>query len=530
MKIQVITTGDQNAISATQFAISTAGTTNLGDIANVKLWYTGASNTFATTNQFGSTIIIPGASFPISGNQTLLEDTNYFWLSYDIPVTANYNGIVDACCTQITIASSNKTPSTTCPIGNKQIKGYQIIGTGTSTMNSMPVHYDLNSAAEFIYTSSEMGSAKDIAKLAFYKGSGNNTTQNPQNVSIYMKNTTTTSLATGTYSLSGYTLVYSGAFPNNATSGWMEVSLLTPFTYDGTNNLAVLVSQTVGPNFGWWQPTWRYSTVTGGNRCRYNNNNNTPPQNLNLASSNRLPNIRFEYILPTLMVYNSCTSSHPDTNGVSPGSTNEKVLKIDVVTNNSINPLKVKGLSLNTTGTTSLSDISNAKIYYTGSNGTFSTANQFSSTIASPGANLSFTNDSISLVQGHNYFWLTYDVSSSATINNYIDAECTSILVDDTARTPIVTSPIGHKQIKNYVIVGTGTATNAGNAYPTPYGNLYWGTKNQFLIRATDLVAAGVGNGAINSLAFDFSNVNSCHDLVNFEIICLKSVTIPLGW
>ncbi|MCF8298581.1 MAG: hypothetical protein K9J13_13620, partial [Saprospiraceae bacterium] len=526
MQIQIVTNGDQNPLTATQFMISTAGTTSLGDIANIKLWYTGASSTFATTNQFGSMVIIPSASFPISGSQVLLQDTNYFWLTYDIPTSANYNGVVDACCTQITISSSNKIPTVTCPIGDKSIKGYLIIGTGTSTDNTMPIHYDLNAASEFIYTSAEMGTAKDIAKLAFYKGSGNNTTQQPQNVSIYMKNSTTSTLATGSYSLSGYTLVYSSApFPNNATSGWMEVSLITPFTYDGTSNLQVLVSQTVGPNFQPFQaPSWRYSTVTGSNRCRFANSATVAPGSLSLASSNRLPNIRFEYQLPTLMEYVSSTAVHPDTNGVSPGTTNEKILQIEVVTTNSINPLKVKGLNLTTTGTTSLSDIQNAKIYFTGANNTFSSSNQFAGTIASPGATLTFTNDSVTLAQGSNYFWLTYDVKSTATLNNYIDAQCTSIIVDDTARTPTVTSPVGKKQIRNFVIVGTGTLANTGTQDGSPYANYYWGAKNQYLITAADLISAGVGTGAINSLAFDVTNVNACPALDNFTIK-LKNTT-----
>lgn len=527
MQIMVVTNGDQNPLTATQFMISTAGTTSLGDIANIKLWYTGASSNFATTNQFGSTVIIPSASFPISGSQVLFQDTNYFWLTYDIPTSANYNGIVDACCSQITIASSNKIPTITCPIGDKSIKGYQIVGTGTSTDNTMPIHYDLTAASEFIYASTEMGSAKDITKLAFYKGSGNNTTQEPQNVSIYMKNTSISTLASGSYSLTGYTLVYNGAFPNNATSGWMEISLITPFTYDGTSNLEVLVSQTIGPNFQTFQaPNWRYSTVTGGNRCRYNSTTSTTasPASLSLASSDRLPNIRLEYVLPTLMEYISSTAIHPDTNGVSPGTATEKILQIEVVTSNSINPLKVKGFTLNTTGTTSLADIQNAKIYYTGANSTFSTTNQFSATIAAPGGTLTFANDSVTLAPGTNYFWLTYDIKSTATLNNYIDAQCTSIIVDDTARTPIITSPVGKKQIRNYVIVGTGTLENTGTQDGSPYANYYWGAKNQFLITAADLISAGVGTGAINSLAFDVTNVNACPALDNFTIK-LKNTT-----
>jgi len=459
MKIKIVTNGDQSPISATQFTIGTAGTNSLLDITNAKIYYTGSSSNFATTNQFGGTVGSPTSSFPITGSQALVQGSNYFWLTYDIPTSAVFGNYVDACCTQITVGTSSQTPTVTCPTGNKEIKGYQTIIAGTSPTYSMPLHYYYNSACEMIYTSAEMGTAKDISKLAFYKSSGTDITHNIQNVTIYIKNSSASTLASGSYSLSGYIQVFNGAFPNNATNGWMEISLSTPFTYDGTSNVQVLVLQQKGTYFANY-PNWRYGFVTVSNRCRYDNDFYDSPQNLTLLASNRLPNIRFQYELPSLMEYSHCTSAQPNTSFVKPGDANQAVIRLDVVTNNSVNPLKVKGFTLNTNGTTSLSDISNAKIYYTGSNNAFSATNQFGSTITAPGATLTFGNDSASLQGGTNYFWLSYDIKSTATFDNYIDAECSAIIVDDTSRTPIVTAPTGHRQIKPYVIVGTGTASS----------------------------------------------------------------------
>ncbi|MFY7883584.1 MAG: hypothetical protein ACOVOV_01925, partial [Dolichospermum sp.] len=56
--------------------------------------------------------------------------------------------------------------------------------------------------------------------------------------------------------------------------------------------------------------------------------------------------------------------------------------------------------------------------------------------------------------------------------------------------------------------VGTGTLQNAASstsstAYPAPFGNYYGGAKNQMLITAADLVAAGLRAGDITSVAFD---------------------------
>jgi len=47
------------------------------------------------------------------------------------------------------------------------------------------------------------------------------------------------------------------------------------------------------------------------------------------------------------------------------------------------------------------------------------------------------------------------------------------------------------------------TGANTAFTYPTPFGNYWWGAKQQFLYTAAELIAAGFSAGTINSLAFD---------------------------
>ena len=47
------------------------------------------------------------------------------------------------------------------------------------------------------------------------------------------------------------------------------------------------------------------------------------------------------------------------------------------------------------------------------------------------------------------------------------------------------------------------TGSNTTTTYPTPFGNYWWGAKQQFLYTAAELAAAGFSAGVINSLAFD---------------------------
>ena len=71
--------------------------------------------------------------------------------------------------------------------------------------------------------------------------------------------------------------------------------------------------------------------------------------------------------------------------------------------------------------------------------------------------------------------------------------------------TPVNQRP--NMQINGYTI-GTGTINNSPYDYPAPYGNWYWGARNQMLILASELTAAGVTAGYINSLAFDIASTD----------------------
>lgn len=55
----------------------------------------------------------------------------------------------------------------------------------------------------------------------------------------------------------------------------------------------------------------------------------------------------------------------------------------------------------------------------------------------------------------------------------------------------------------NEVTIGNGTILNTETTYPAPYGNWYWSARHQLLYRASELLAAGLSAGNIDSLAFD---------------------------
>lgn len=102
------------------FLFDTQGTTQDSDIAKASVYYTGGSDVFATDNLFGETSTITGA-FSVTGDQELLAGVNYFWLAYDIASDALVEHYVDAKLSEITIGSTNYTPSVMEPFGNRKI-------------------------------------------------------------------------------------------------------------------------------------------------------------------------------------------------------------------------------------------------------------------------------------------------------------------------------------------------------------------------------------------------------------------------
>ncbi|MFY7883667.1 MAG: BNR-repeat neuraminidase N-terminal domain-containing protein, partial [Dolichospermum sp.] len=127
--LQIVTSGVLTPLSLTSLDLNITGT-NVADIANAKIWYTGASSTFATTTQFGTTIAVPAASQTVGGTQVLEEGTNYFWLTYDVICGATTTNVIDGEITSVTVGSA-QTPTVTAPTGSRTIAAGPLSGTYT---------------------------------------------------------------------------------------------------------------------------------------------------------------------------------------------------------------------------------------------------------------------------------------------------------------------------------------------------------------------------------------------------------------
>jgi hypothetical protein len=142
-------------------------------------------------------------------------------------------------------------------------------GTGISAFSPFSRAYEYN-VYEVIYPSAEIMIAGTINRFAFERVDGTNV--DPiDSVSIYMQHTIQTDLSPGNFDTTGYTLVYQGPFPNDAGTGWREVTLTNPFAYDGLSNLQVLVVQGYQSAIATTpvSPRWYYTSQTNTPARRY---------------------------------------------------------------------------------------------------------------------------------------------------------------------------------------------------------------------------------------------------------------------
>lgn len=130
---------------------------------------------------------------------------------------------------------------------------------------------------------------------------------------------------------------------------------------------------------------------------------------------------------------------------VGKGEANQRIIAVNVVTSGVNNPVALTSLSCTLDGTTNIADISQLKIYYTGSSNRFTTANLFATVAA--GAGTITVNGTQTLAEGNNYFWIAADITSNAKEGNVIDATCESLTVGGTVYTPANKTVAGARTI-----------------------------------------------------------------------------------
>ena len=190
---------------------------------------------------------VTGTSYMLSG---LTPNT-----SYDVFVLTE--------CNQGDADSVFATFTTNCLVG-----GDLQIGDGTTTSSYIPSYstYE-NGYSQQLFTAAELGGASQINSVAFEMTA----VSQQRNFKIYLMHTTNTNLSSGWLPASNATLVYDA--PHTFVTGWNTFNFSTPFNYDGTSNLLLIV---IDENTSWTGGnTWRTHNAFSGS-ARYTYQDDTP--------------------------------------------------------------------------------------------------------------------------------------------------------------------------------------------------------------------------------------------------------------
>ncbi|MBI4645132.1 MAG: hypothetical protein HY738_00710, partial [Bacteroidia bacterium] len=494
--MQIVTSGGLNPLQVSSFSLNTTGSSSPSDITIAKLWSTGTSSTFATTNKIGS-VFSPNGVFTFNVSEELTEGTNYFWLTYNISNIATVNNFVDAECNSITVGSA-QTPSVTAPAGNRQITAYtsgaycSVTGTGTN----------------YYITNVTFNSINNTSVL-----SGTN------NYNDY-----TGSIYTTIYPGSNYSVSAIIAKPDNGlcdlqesyTSAWIDWNRDGDFDdanekiLDGGDGCTSTSSYFLSANV-----SIPPGAVLGTTRLRVITYNGTTAP----SSCGALTNAEIEdyaVVIDELpqMIYVSSTTTQTNTANVDTGSYKNEVIGVQIVTSGVINPIAITSFTFNTLGTTDpTTDLSKSQFWSSGTNSNFTTTTLFGTAVVSPNGDFTF-NSSLILESGTNYFWLTYDVPVTAPTGNKIDAKCNSLVVSSITRFPSITTPPGNRTINaptNMVYVSS--TTSQYNAV-VPRGDI-----NQQII-GVEIVTNGASN-PLTASSFTFNTTGTtdpANDIQNAKL------------
>ncbi len=427
LKMVVVTSSTGSPVDITQFDLSALGTTDTADIRNLKVWYTGSTNAFSATTQFGSTLAyLPGAlTFAITGSQSLENDTNYFWLTADINEAATIANVVDAEWSTVTFDATPQTPTTTAPAGSRAIRADYCDPIISNASNSCNWGY-------YISAVSTSGATGNLSNTSGCNGNANNYI-NITNETLTIKPTETVTINLGDY------------------TSWITYTVWIDYNQDGIfDNGTERVFQHSGQNEGFVSGTFTVpcSALTGTTRMRIRGGDwywwgapiGDPCSDMGYGETEDYNVV----VLPNPVVYVASTAIQ-QTGSTFPGSTDRKVLRVPVLVAG-CGVGVVNGFTFSTTGTTSAANITNAKLYRTGSSEAFSNTHLLG-TVASPSGQFSFTVADTLIENGVTNYWLAYDISASATISNVIDATFDSASIIGAYHTPIDVNPSGNIEI-----------------------------------------------------------------------------------
>lgn len=138
--------------------------------------------------------------------------------------------------------------------------------------------------------------------------------------------------------------------------------------------------------------------------------------------------------LPGIMTFDALEVSSLSAETLAGGNSDEQFVLVNLKTTNTLTPIVLQSVEVNATGTTNISALSKAKIYYLGETNIFNTSSLFGeSSVAGVSTTMTGTQE---LKEGNNYFALVYDLTSKVSNGDIISASVSKVTASGEDKAP----------------------------------------------------------------------------------------------
>ena len=422
LSVAVTTKNTSPALTASKFSFTTAGTS-----ANVKkatVYYTGINKTFSTAKKVGEAAV-SGDAFEVVATEpvNLVEGTNYFWLAYDIADAAKDGTKVDASVASVTLSDGEHAVADGNPAGDLEVRNvvYATIGTQTRTVYGSILFKDQHyESSTYDVYDPEVGD-RIVTFLPSKEGNV---------VQLDFSDFDVAYSSSSYYGVQAKFEIYSG-----------KTAKGTPLW-----KLASADESSTGPG-----KTLRSASVDGALTVVFNTMDSSP-----YYAGKGWTATASEYT-PKPMEVASVAATQTSSAAVRSGAKNEDIIGITVTTEGAQDPISLSKVKISLKG--SGKNVDKVYLYTSGTEDTPVKETPIAEAVPGEGDALELVpTTAVTLGEGANYFYVTYDVKASAPVNAVLDAALTSVTVGGADKTPAegAGDPEGSRVVKNLYTIQNG--------------------------------------------------------------------------
>ena len=470
LSINIATSDNDNPLSVSKLNFNTNGT--FANIEKAYLYYLGNDTTGVAHKVGEVNVAADNFDITLATPQTLLEGNNYFLLKYDIKTGAAQGASVDAGCTSVVVGGTTHTTTAPHPTGSLTVNNTYVSAVGTFSKTIYGDWQFINKKTTY-NNNYEEGTSNQV--ITFLPGIPNSKVQiDFSEFAIYMSsNSFGTKAKFEIYSGVGTsgTLLWK-AQPSNKNTG--------PGTTVRSNSADGALTIVFNPNTN-------YSTYTAkGWKAIVSLHQSAP------------------------MTFSRVDVIQKDTSFVTPGTTKAEIIGLNVVTSGELLPLTLDSVNVGLKGCES--KVKKVSLYHSDGN-SFATDSLVGTLQAPLSANAVIAlAHPFTLSAGNNYFWVTYDIDSSATSGSSMDALVSEVNVGGTAHTVANGDPAGRREVKNVYLFRGDDVVNV-NGKLMFYDN--GGPNTNYKSTASGAVTFKPRAGEVIKIVFNYINTdNSDHFIV----------------